>query len=200
MTSLRALALQVLASRQTGECFMFHPLGGETVKHPASGSPESGVSPTAEASEASQEGVSPPFNRPGLVKHRSEPVQPETGAERPALSGVAGEWQRAFASLDPERAPCPLFRDWSATRRGIERFLDEHGEIAAGLGWETLDLFGVHRLVGTIRLDCTGALLLGGVRPVVEIGAELIRFSNGLAYCRTPFPPGQAVPVWKFGR
>lgn len=118
----------------------------------------------------------------------------------PFASGLVGEWQRGLAGLDRSEAPCPLFRKWPDVLRVARRFADEHGQTAAGLGWTTLELFGVHGRVGTIRVDCSGALMMSSGRPVTRVTADEIRLGH-LTYRRRPWPKGEPViPVWRFGR
>lgn len=109
-------------------------------------------------------------------------------------------WRGGLARLSPSSPPCPGPRAWPATLAAARRFLDEHGATAAALGWTMPELFGVHPAVGTIRPDCTGALMMSSGVPVIEVTAELIRFDNGLAYRRRKAPMTQSVPAWEFGR
>jgi len=66
------------------------------------------------------------------------------------------------------------------------------------MGWTTLELFGVHPVVGVSRVDCCGALMVSSGSPIAEVTPALIRYRNRLAYRRTP-PGGPSVPVWAFG-
>jgi hypothetical protein len=65
------------------------------------------------------------------------------------------------------------------------------------MGWSTVELFGVHPIVGVRRVDCCGALMVSGGTAVAEIAPDLIRYANGLAYRRTP-AGGPSLPVWAF--
>lgn len=132
-----------------------------------------------------------------IVARGGDRESPPFQVSRP---GLTSGWEQAFASLDRSIAPCPLFRDWPGTCRVVDDFLSRHADEAARLGWTAPELFGVHRLVGTIRLDCSGALMVSGGRPVTELDATTIRFSGGLAFRRSEIPAGLVVPVWEFGK
>src|SRR4028118_525282 len=64
------------------------------------------------------------------------------------------------------------------------RFLAEHADRAAELGWTTELLFGVHPQVGAVRVDACGALMISGGRPVVSVEKDRIRFEAN-SYYRT---------------
>jgi hypothetical protein len=53
-------------------------------------------------------------------------------------------------------------------------------------------------VVGTIRVDCCGALMLSSAGRVTQVEAGLIRYANELAFRRAP-EPRPSVPVWSFG-
>jgi hypothetical protein len=57
----------------------------------------------------------------------------------------------------------------------------------------------VHPVVGVIRVDHCGALMLTVGGRVESLEAEAIRYAAGLTFRRSPMPGG-AVPVWNFGR
>jgi hypothetical protein len=59
------------------------------------------------------------------------------------------------------------------------RFLSEHGLHAAGLGWSTLDLFGVDPRVGVARVSCCGALLVNAGSPVESVSTGMVRYRLG---------------------
>jgi hypothetical protein len=120
----------------------------------------------------------------------------------PALSRVE-VWRAGIASLDPAIDPCPGFatNSWPAIYAQIARFLDPawpFARLAAETGWTELELFGVHREVGTTRLDTLGALLVT-TQPVTQVTPQLVRFLNGLASRRMPMNPEHCVVVWDFG-
>jgi hypothetical protein len=54
-----------------------------------------------------------------------------------------------------------------------------------GLGWTTLDLFGVHPEAGAIRPDFCGALVLSDA-PITAITANRMAFLNTAFYRDTP--------------
>ena len=110
-------------------------------------------------------------------------------------------WRSAFSRLDPLEPPCPGFRPrwWLATCRDVAQFLDgDFARLAVEFGWSTVQLFGVHRDVGAIRFDCTGALLvnLRGQR-ITQCTSSLIRFQNGSAYYRRDMSAA-SIPIWDF--
>ena len=108
------------------------------------------------------------------------------------------EWRAGLARLSPHRDPCPGFRlgQWHSVLQAALRFVDEHGQAALQLGWSTLDLWGVHPVVGAVRGDCTGALICG--RGITEVLYDRLRFGH-LTFTRHPCP-GERVPVWDFDR
>lgn len=123
----------------------------------------------------------------------------------PAVPTIAKKtvesWRAGVVTLSPDVPPCPGVRKWPLAYAGIRAFLDhQHADQAAELGWTTLELFGCHPRVGTIRPDYCGALIIFGGKHVIAVEADLIRYANGLAYRRAPMPAGLSVPVWEFGR
>src|SRR4051812_8437756 len=122
---------------------------------------------------------------------------PAPAADPPAL---LAEWTQGLARLAPSRDPCLGFRagQWLSVHAAALDFLASTAEAAAALGWSTVALFGVHRVVGVSRVDCCGALMVSSGSPIAEVTPALIRYRNGLAYRRKP-PGGPSVPVWAFG-
>src|SRR3954468_13262120 len=112
---------------------------------------------------------------------------------------LALEWFKNFRRLSPAPDPCPGFSrgQWARVRAAAVAFLAHHAEAAAGMGWTTLELFGVHETVGVRRVDCCGALMVSNGSAVVEIAPDMIRYANDLKYRRSP-PHGPCVPVWEF--
>ena len=111
------------------------------------------------------------------------------------MTDLIAAWRTGLQTLDTNTAPCPGLRSWSQVRSRMLSFMtDGHAETAAGLGWTTLDLFGVHRTVGSNRADCTGALLLGHV--IDEIQASRIRMGNVTYYRKEPHQ--EAVALWDY--
>jgi hypothetical protein len=74
--------------------------------------------------------------------------------------------------------------------------VDRHGEHAERHGWTAVKLFGVHPVVGVIRVDCCGALMLCSAGQVASVEADLIRYVNGLVFRRASVA-NLAVPVWR---
>ena len=118
----------------------------------------------------------------------------------PALDGPH-TWRTALLVLSPHGDPCPGFRPygWARFLGNALDFLHRHGAEAARLGWTDVELFGVHPVVGVVRVDHAGALMLSVGSRVESVEAEAIRYSAGLVYRRSG-APAAAVPVWNFGR
>ena len=114
------------------------------------------------------------------------------------LQPQARAWREAFARLSPTMAPCPGFRPgrWPEVHTACLRFLSDHADRAAALGWSTTELFGVHPEVGAVRVDACGALMVSGGKPVDEVHADRIVIGAGV-YRRTPGAP-PSVPVWEY--
>ncbi|GJD30059.1 hypothetical protein PMNALOAF_1302 [Methylobacterium adhaesivum] len=110
-------------------------------------------------------------------------------------------WRKGFLDLRPSVVPCPdlTAQSWASVHEKCVDFLDRWAEEAAGLGWTTLDLFGVHRHVGLIRFDYCGGVVMSGDK-VSAITASRIAFVNTAHYRDTPGRPSGAVPIWLFGR
>jgi hypothetical protein len=137
---------------------------------------------------------------------RNDPARPfrdeaigAIGTQTENVDGPVGEWLAGFRMLSPEHPPCPAFRRWYEVHRAARQFLDMHADRAAAFGWTTLELWGVHHKIGTLRLDCSGALMISGGAPIVEVTPLLIRYGNGLAYRRAQLPSAaECIPVWKY--
>ncbi|GEP00552.1 hypothetical protein [Methylobacterium haplocladii] len=124
---------------------------------------------------------------------------------------VVAAWRAGVLSLSPDRIPCPGFiwtepgprgrtGVWTAVHRAMLAFLDEWGEEAVRLGWDTNGLFGVHRAAGALRVDSTGALVTVYPHRVVAMtGTEIVL---GRKETRSTFRgvtnPGDAIPLWEF--
>lgn len=98
----------------------------------------------------------------------------------------------------PPSLPGISDRIWAGIAANLHCFEAEHGAEAAALGWNDLDLYAVHPIVGAARVDCCGALILAR-RPVVAVEPSLIRYTDGLAYRKAHFT-GPVLPVWMFGQ
>jgi hypothetical protein len=75
---------------------------------------------------------------------------------------VARSRRKAFARLPSTSTPCPGFTSlsWAKVHDVCQRFLSEHADSAAAIGWSTEDLFGVHPTMGAMRVDAGGALMV----------------------------------------
>ncbi|WP_407523765.1 hypothetical protein [Methylobacterium oryzisoli] len=109
-------------------------------------------------------------------------------------------WWAGLARLSPSVPPCPDYREeeWRRVHVRAVAFLDTFGAQAEALGWTTPDLWGVHPMVGTVRVDHCGALVLVISGPIVAITSDTIRH-RGLTFYRKPHLP-RGVPLWSFAR
>ena len=98
---------------------------------------------------------------------------------------------------------CPDAR-WQTLREDAYHFLRDWAAQAHGLGWTTLDLFGVHPVKPWVRLDCMGLVpLLQGRRitALSESRAEFRDHGGGkLMYRRAHTRcPAEVCLVWDLG-
>ncbi|MCJ2079876.1 hypothetical protein [Methylobacterium sp. J-090] len=113
----------------------------------------------------------------------------------------AQAWRQSFLNLRPSVSPCPGLTgtNWTAVHaRGLD-FLERWADEAITLGWTTLDVWGVHPQIGTIRADYCGGMTMG---TALVTGITENRIFSGYAtfYRDTPGRPTGAVPIWLFGR
>ena len=85
-------------------------------------------------------------------------------------AGVRPSW------LSPDRDPCPGFRHntWARVQANALDFVNRHGAEAHGLAWTVETLFGVHPMVGVVRVDFCGALMLSAAGRVASVEADAI--------------------------
>jgi len=105
---------------------------------------------------------------------------------------LVASWRAGVLSLPDDRVPCPGMI-WI-----------EPGPAAADFGWSTEALFGVHRLAGASRADCTGTLVTVYPRRCIalcEREIHLDRIGGSVVVDRRPavIPP-DCVPIWMFGK
>lgn len=128
---------------------------------------------------------------------------------------LVASWRAGVLSLPDDQVPCPgmIWRSpgeggregvWRHARKAMLVFLDEWGEHAADLGWSTEALFGVHRLAGASRADCTGTMVTVYPRRCIalcEREIHLDRIGGSVVVDRRPavIPP-DCVPIWLFGK
>jgi len=104
--------------------------------------------------------------------------------ERAALveygAGVPREWAEGFARLDLGVPPAG-FNDarWRLLLDDGGRFLDRWAGEAARLGWEALEVFGIHPLVPSARFDAMGLV------PIIN-GGEVILITERSATIQSP--------------
>lgn len=105
-------------------------------------------------------------------------------------------WRDGVESLNPAKSPCPgLYGEvWQKAHANMLDFLERFGAQAQDLGWTDLDLFGVHPVIGTGRVDHCGALSLA-TKPAEWMDATRINFGNTTYYRDKPGMP-RGVPIW----
>jgi hypothetical protein len=128
----------------------------------------------------------------GSVAPARAPADPTPADALPPLATL-------LAAMATATDPCPGFRtkEWPDIWYRALQFLCEREEEAAALGWGTLELLGVHPVVGVTRVDYCGALTLGVASPVKVITAEAIVYDNKQVFRRASVP-ADAVPIWAF--
>lgn len=111
---------------------------------------------------------------------------------------IGGDWADRLAALDPDVDPCPGFLrgQWREIRALALQTLAERRDELRALGFDAVSLFGVHPIVGRVRMDCVGALVCTA-HPVVMVAAGVVTYANGNRWyaSRLPVP---AVPIWDF--
>ena len=115
--------------------------------------------------------------------------------ERAALveyeAGVPRDWAEGFARLDLA-SPSTGFSiaRWRMVIDDGGRFLDRWATEAAGLGWQAIDVFGVHPAAPSARFDAMGLVPIIGGGEVISITerSATIRSPGGqlLVYMRRP--------------
>lgn len=110
-------------------------------------------------------------------------------------------WRQGFMALKPSASPCPGLSGpkWQAVHAAALEFLDHYAAEAAGYGWTTLQLFGVHPSLGVLRSDFCGALVLSGEK-VSGVEANRILFQRTHYRRDVPGVPIGGVTLWAFKR
>lgn len=101
-------------------------------------------------------------------------------------NGVPEEWAMGYATLCS--MPCPpsvMPRRWEQLVNDGGVFLDRWGKQAAVLGWQALDVFGVHPTMPETIYCCMGLVWLLAGRPVCAITAETARIECGSGVTQT---------------
>ena len=89
--------------------------------------------------------------------------------------GVPAAWAEGVALLRTRPAPPGVLAvSWAGFLADAGRLLGEHGAELHRLGWDTLDLFGLHRWAPFARCDAMGAAWLLDGRPISAIAAEAV--------------------------
>jgi hypothetical protein len=114
------------------------------------------------------------------------------------LPPAVASWRDQIDCLSLHASPCRYLAPtkWAAIRENALVFLDRFGAEAYRPGWTAPQLFGVHPIHGTIRVDYCGALMIAAA-PVSGIEATRVLFERTSAYQNLR---GQewGVPVWEF--
>jgi hypothetical protein len=111
--------------------------------------------------------------------------------------GVPEDWAQGVADL-LAMSPHPDWPDtaWNTLQNDALAFLRERAAQAYALGWNALDLFGVHATASRARLDGMGLVPLLNGRPITamsENGAVIAVASGGVQTYRRP-------SIWLTGR
>lgn len=118
------------------------------------------------------------------------------------LSGVPPSWAEGVALLRSRPAPSgATVARWARFQDDAGRLLAEHGAALHRLGWDALDVFGLHRWAPFARPDAMGVAWLLDGRPIAALAADAVTFatrSGGTLRARRmgQHVRGQAVPAW----
>ena len=139
-----------------------------------------------------------------LTKHEAD-AQPVSNVVLLAVPpGCPETWVQGVCDLlaMPRPAAWPEDR-WTLLREDAFAFLRDRGAEAAGLGWDMLDLFGVHPTRPLARFDAMGLVVLLHGKRVVELHHDraIIEDHHGqrTRFARQPAPPSR-VAVWELDR
>ena len=121
------------------------------------------------------------------------------------LSGVPQSWREGVRLLRTRPTPCaiPAAR-WARFQDDAARLLAEHCAELHRLGWDALDVFGLHRWAPFARPDAMGVAWLLDGRPVIALAAEAVTFITRGGGTLRAARMGQrarveAVPAWTLG-
>ena len=145
--------------------------------------------------------VSQPENSASNTPSVANVASVAVSREKTAILTTGPEgWREAILGLSPDHDPCPGFRPgaWARVWANALDFIDRHGAAAHSLGWTAEELFGVHPVVGVIRVDHCGALMLSNAGRILAVETNLIRYANGLTFRRAGVA-SLSVPIWRFG-
>ena len=118
---------------------------------------------------------------------------------------VPEAWMQGISDL-PVMPPHPAWTDdgWKVLQQDALRVLQDWAAQAHRLGWEALDLFGVHPTKPTVRMDCMGLVLLLKGRPLVAItddSAAIKAVSGGsLTFRRRAVAEAERCLIWELQR
>ena len=118
--------------------------------------------------------------------------------------GVPEAWAQGVCDL-LVMPPHPAWtdEDWQTIREDALQFLQQWAAQAHRLGWEALDLFGVHPTNPIVRFDCMGLvpLLRGRAVSALTKDSAAIKTASGrsLTFRRRASPPVERCLVWELG-
>ncbi len=116
--------------------------------------------------------------------------------------GVPEEWVQGVCDLMvmPPHADWKE-GDWHTLQEDALRFLQKWAGQARRLGWEALDLFGVHPTAPTARFDCMGLVPLLRGRAVLALtdDSAAIKAASGgsLTFRKRASPPAERCLIWE---
>ncbi len=116
--------------------------------------------------------------------------------------GAPEGWVQGVGDL-MVKSPHPAWTDerWKTLQEDALRFIRKWAGQAHKLGWDALDLFGVHPTAPAARFDCMGLVPLLNGRPVVAItdDSAVIKAASGgsLTFCRRGTSPVARCLVWE---
>ena len=117
------------------------------------------------------------------LRQGTEQVQPlpfsAPALEVPDLPGVPLDWTAGVYKLQTIPARCDIhpFR-WERFRYDALRLLHEQGAELRALGWDALDLFGLHRIAPDRRSDAMGVAWLMRELVVTAITQEAVSLTT----------------------
>ncbi len=115
--------------------------------------------------------------------------------------GVPEAWVQGVGDL-LVMPPHPAWTDegWTTLQEDARRFLQQWAAQAHRLGWDVLNLYGVHRGSPMARLDCRGLVPLLRGRAVLALtedrAAIEVRPGGRQTYRRKPVRVVDQCPVW----
>ena len=143
-------------------------------------------------------------HRDGIAALLAERMQQAAPAGWPTFPGVPGCWCEGVALLAGRPAPDGIGPPrWRAFQASAARLLRDHGAKLHAVGWDTLDLFGLHADAPSSNPPGWGlAWLLGAGGQVLDISPNAIGMTPEADGARLAFYRRQAqaragvLPAW----